>query len=67
MFKPRKVSWTFGAGEGCVWVRGTVQNTLKVGGTEKRGGKTKIFKRESKLGQVVGAFKRRGLDPPHEL
>ena len=54
------------AEEGCVWVR-TVQDTLKEGGTESRWGKTKILKRQSKLGQVVGALKRRGLESPYEL
>ena len=54
------------AEEGCVWVR-TVQDTLKEGGTESRRGKTKILKRQSKLGQVVGALKRRGLESPYEL
>ena len=54
------------AEEGCVWVR-TVQNTLKEGGTESRRGKTKILKRQSKLGQGVGALKRRGLESPYEL
>ena len=33
------------AGEICVRVGGTVQDTLKGGGTEKRGGDTKILKR----------------------
>ena len=31
---------------------------LKSGGTEKRGGETKIFKKGGKLGQGVGALKR---------
>ena len=48
-------------------MRRTVQNTLKEGGTEKRGGKTKILKRGSKLGQGVGILKMRGLKPPYEL
>ena len=39
---------------------GTVQNTLKGSGTEKRGGETKISKRGSKLGQGVGALKGGG-------
>ena len=37
---------------------GTVENTLKGGGTEIRGGETKILKREGKLGQGVGALKK---------
>ena len=36
----------------------TVQNTLKGGGTEQRGGDTKVIKRRGKLGQGVGALKR---------
>ena len=48
------------AGE-VVWVRvrGTVWNTLKRGGVEKRGGGTKILKGErGKLDQGLGALKR---------
>ena len=46
----------------------TVYNTLKWGGTEQRGGDTKIIKRRGKLGQGVGSLKRgRGLEPPYEL
>ena len=36
--------------EGCVRVWGTVWNTWEGGGTEKRGGETKILKRGGKLG-----------------
>ena len=36
----------------------TVWNTLKGGGTEKRGEETKTFKRGDKLGQGVGGFKK---------
>ena len=36
--------------EGVAW-GGTAWNTLKGGGTEKRGEETKIFKRGDKLGQ----------------
>ena len=36
---------------------GTVENTLKGGGTKKRGGETKILKRGIKLGQGVVALK----------
>ena len=43
---------------------GTVQNTLKGSGTEKRGGETKISKRGSKLGQGVGALKGGGAGTP---
>ena len=42
---------------------GTIENTLKKGGTKKRGGETKISKR----GQGVGALKKGGLEPPYEL
>ena len=45
---------------------GTVWNTSKGGGTEKREGKTKILKKEGKLGQGVGALKG-GLEPPYEV
>ena len=46
---------------------GTVQNTLKGSGTEKRGGETKISKRGSKLGQGVGALKGGGeLESPYK-
>ena len=48
-------------------MRETVHDTLKEGGTENRGGKTKISKRGSKLGQGVGTLKRRELEPPYEL
>ena len=37
------------------------------GGTEKRGGETKILKMGGKLGQGVDALKRRGLETPYEL
>ena len=45
---------------GCVRVVGTVGNTLKGGGTEKKEGETKILKRGGKLGQGVGALKKIG-------
>ena len=48
-------------------VGGAVSNTLKRGGTEKRGVDTKILKRRGKLGQGVGAFKRGELEPPCKL
>ena len=37
---------------------GDCLKTLKWGGTKKRGGETKILKRDGKLGQGVGALKR---------
>ena len=48
-------------------VGGTVQNTLKGGGTEKRRGETKSIK-SGKLRHRVGALKRGGggLEPPFE-
>ena len=55
------------AGGSCRRVGGTVENTLKRGGTEKRGGETKIFKK-GKLGQGVDALKKWAeLEPPHKL
>ena len=39
---------------------------LKRGGTEKRGGETKNLKRVGKLGQGVGASKKRGAGTPLE-
>ena len=42
----------------------TVYNTLKAGGTEKRGEKTKVFNRGGgKLGQGVGALKMGRWNP----
>ena len=51
------------ARSGCMRVGGTVSNTLKGGGTGKRGGETKILRRGSKLGQGVGALKRGARTP----
>ena len=49
-------------------VGGSCLKYLKAGGTEKRGGRTKILKRGGdKLGQGAGALKRGGLEPPYEL
>ena len=49
-------------------VGGTVYNTLKGGGTEKRGGEQRFQKGGCKLGQGVSALKRRGgAEPPYEL
>ena len=47
-------------------VGGIVQNTLKVGETEKRGGETKILKR-GQAGSRGGCLKKGGLEPPYEL
>ena len=58
MFKPRKVGWLDLGRRGLHEGGGTVQNTLKGGGTEKRGGETKNVTKGSKLGQGVGALKR---------
>ena len=55
-------------GGGCVRVKGTVSNTLKGGGTEKREGETKILKSEGKLGQGVSrCLKNGGLESPYKL
>ena len=48
-----------GQERGCMRVGGICLKYLKGGGTEKRGGETKILKRGGKLGQGVGALKRR--------
>ena len=46
-------------------VGGNCLKYLKRGGTEKRGGDTKILKRE---GQAVGSLKKEGeLEPPNDL
>ena len=60
MLKPRKVGWSIRAGGIWVRVEGTVCNTLKGGGTEKRGGDTKILKRGRQAGSRGGALKRSG-------
>ena len=47
---------------------GTVENTLKGGGTEKRGGKTKILKKGGgQAGSRGGCLKKGGLEPPYKL
>ena len=52
--------------EGVGW-SGTVWNTLKGGGAEKKGEETKVFKRRwGKLGQGVGALKGSGTGNPLE-
>ena len=63
-----KESWCVGLGQAvAVRVEGTVSNTLKGGGAEKRGGETNILKRGGKLGQRVGALKGGELKAPYEL
>ena len=59
-----KEGWSVGLGkEGVTW-GGTVWNTLKGGGT---GGEGKhIFKPGDKLGQDVGALRKRGAGTPLE-
>ena len=48
-------------------IGGTVWNTLKGGGIEKRGGESKILKR-GKAGSRVGCIKKEGgLKPPKKL
>ena len=49
MRKPRLVGSIRAVG-GCVRVGGIVYNNLTGGGTEKRGGETKILKKDGKLG-----------------
>ena len=44
-----------------------VYNSLKGGGTEKRGEKTKILKRGSSWVKGWVPFIKRGLEPPYEL
>ena len=39
---------------------GTVSNTLKVGGTEKRGGEATILKKKGQAGSRDGCLKKRG-------
>ena len=46
------------AGGGCVRVGGTVWNTLKEGGTEKRGGEAKILKKKGQAGSREGCLKK---------
>ena len=59
-----KEGWCVGLGqEGVHEGGGTVWNTLRGGGIEKRGGETKILKRASKLGLGVGALKRGDWNP----
>ena len=53
------VCWIRAEG-GYMRVEGTVWNTLKGGGTEKRGGETKILKRRGQAGSRCGCLKRGG-------
>ena len=48
------------AREICMRVGGTVQNTLKGGGTEKRGGDRKILKYGRQAGSRGGCLKKEG-------
>ena len=52
------------AGGGCVRVGGTVWNTLKEGGTEKRGGEAKILKKKGQAGSRDGCLKNGGSGTP---
>ena len=46
---------------------GTVSNTLKVGGTEKREGEATILKKKGQAGSRDGCLKKRGeLEPTYE-
>ena len=56
------------AGEICVRVEGTVWNTLKGGGTEKKGGDTKNLKRGGGQAGARGrCLKKGGLEPTYKL
>ena len=44
-------------------VGGTILNALKEGGTKKRGGETKIFKRQANWVKRMGALKKGGRNP----
>ena len=46
------------AGGGCMRVGETVWNTIKEGGTEKRGGEEKIFKKKGQAGSRDGCLKK---------
>ena len=48
------------AGGGCVRVGGTIWNTLKAGGTEKREGEAKIFKKKGQAKSRDGGLKKGG-------
>ena len=57
------------AGGVCVRVGETVWNTLKGGGTEKRGGEAKVLKKKVQVGSRDGYLKKEGgggLEPPYE-
>ena len=65
-----KEGWCVRLGQegGFVRVGGTVWNTLKGGGTEKRGKETKDFKKERSAGLRSGCLKKKvGLEPPYEI
>ena len=49
---------------GCVRVGGTVWNSLKGGGTEKRKGEAKILKSGGQAGLRCGCLKKRGTGTP---
>ena len=51
-------------GGGCVRVGGTVWNTLKEGGTEKRGREAKILKKKGQAGSRGGCLKNGGSGTP---
>ena len=46
---------------------GSCLKYLKDGGTEKKGGETKIFKKRGQVGSRGGSLKKRGLELPYEL
>ena len=45
-------------------MRGTVQDALKEGGTDKRGGKTKTLRKGSKLGSRGECLKKKWAETP---
>ena len=48
-------------------VGGTVYNSLEGGGTEKRGGDTKNFKKGGQVGSRGGCLKKVGAGTPYQL
>ena len=68
MFKPRKVGWSDQGWRGLREGRGNCVKYLKRGWNRNVGRGNKDFKKEGKLGQGVGAFKKKGgLEPPYKL
>ena len=55
------------AGGGCLRLGGLSGIPWKGSQQKKRGGETKIFKNWGKLDRGMGAWKKRGLEPPYKL